>query len=200
MAEEGQRNFLRCELVVYEVLTNIMREYMAPEGISPKAIYNNIIKCIAFKKTLTPPEFKKIQYLETAGFEEFDISLMYKIVKHRQFSMIIPDVPTRNWGSEPTPAENSFGDNIMRIVNCRNELVHKNNTTLLELDFKNCFDRYLDIARRAEGHLSKSEEDLSNQIREYQTCCFDKELKEKMDKLSKENDDLKSRFLFYDKL
>lgn len=195
MAEEAQRNFLRCELVVYEVLTNIMREYMAPEGISPKAIYNNIMKCIAFKKTLTPPEFKKIQYLDTAGFEEFDISLMYKIVKHRQFSMIIPDIPTRNWGSEPTSAENSFGDNIMRIVNCRNELVHKNNTTLLELDFKNYFDRYLDIARRAEEHLSKSEENLRSQIRKYKTCSIDKDMEEKTDKLSRENEALKkSRF------
>ncbi|XP_052066309.1 mannosyl-oligosaccharide glucosidase-like [Mytilus californianus] len=195
MAEAGQTQFLRCKLVVFDVLTNIMRKYMAPEGIAPKAIYNSIIQSKAFKRILTTQEFERIQNLETAGFENFDINLMYKIAKFPMFSMIIPDVPTRKWGSEPSSNENSIGDNIMRIVNRRNELVHKHNTTFLDSEFEDLFDKYLDIGRRAEKHLSLSEESLRSQIRKYKTCCIDKNMEEKIDKLSRENEDLK-RILF----
>lgn len=198
MAEAGQTQFLRCKLVVFDVLTNIMRKYMAPEGISPKAIYNSIMLSKAFKKTLTPPEFDRIQNLGETGFKNFDISLMHKIAKFPMFSMIVPDVPTRNWGSEPSPNENSIGDNIMRIFNRRNELVHKPNTIFLDSEFEDFFDKYLDIGRRAEEHLLLSKESLRSQIRNYKTCCIDKNMEEEVEKLSRENEDLKrSRFDYF---
>lgn len=194
MTDAGQTRFLRCKLAAFDVFTDIMREYMVQIGIPSKAIFDNIMKCSSFKKTLNWKEFNKIQTLKTAGFQEFDISLMYKIVKHHNFAMIIPDKPTRYWGSEPLQGENSIGDNINRIVNCRNDLVHKNNTTIQESKFKELFEIYIDIGKRAEIHLLKIENYFRLRIEKYKTCCIDKDMEEKLDKLARENEELRSKF------
>ncbi|XP_052066310.1 mannosyl-oligosaccharide glucosidase-like [Mytilus californianus] len=190
MTDAGQTRFLRCKVAAFDVFTDIMREYMVQIGIPPKVIFENIMKCSSLKKTLNSKEFDKIQTLEKAGFKEFDISLMYKIVKHQKFAMIIPDIPTRKWGSEPLEDENTIGDNIMRIYKCRNDLAHKIDTTILESEFKELFEKYIDIGRRADSHLSKSEYCFRRRIEKYKTCCIDKDMEEKMDELAREIEDL----------
>lgn len=196
MAYAGQTRFLRCKVAALDVLTDIMREYMMQQGIPTKAIFDNIMKCKKFKDSLNSNEFNQIQTLETAGFQEFDISLMFKIVKHPAFSMIIPDKPTRSrlWCSEPVPNEDSVGDNILRIVHCRNNLAHKCNTSFLENEFEKLFEIYLDIGRRAEQHLSINGHYFRRRIEKYKTCCIDKDMEDKMNKLTQENEDLRSKF------
>ncbi|VDH90224.1 mannosyl-oligosaccharide glucosidase, partial [Mytilus galloprovincialis] len=197
MAESGQTQLFRCKLVVLEVLTDILRDYMTHEGTAPKAIHKLVMNNKNLRHHFTSKELNVIQNLPSTGFKEFDISLMYKIAKTKLLALIIPDEPTHGWGSEPSPNEDTIGDNVMRIVNRRNELSHRKNATLLESEFKDFFEKFLDIGERAEKHLSRKDRSITSQIESDKTCCIDKDMEKKMDKLVRENEDLKSRVNYF---
>lgn len=178
MAEPDQTRFARCKFATGDVLTDIMRGYMKYTNIPTQTIYQSIMNDKKFKNKLSQEDINIIQNLELRGFDDFDISLMYKIARHKNFGMIVPEKPTRGWQSNPIESENTPGDNIQRIKICRNELCHNPNTAVSENEFEKMFKRYIDIGRRAIGHFKENDQ-IIRRIESYMTCSLDSEMEEK---------------------
>ncbi|XP_076082822.1 uncharacterized protein LOC143053910 isoform X2 [Mytilus galloprovincialis] len=175
-----QTQYARCRFVVDDVLTRIMREYMEQSALPPEIIERTIMKYKTFKDRLSQKEMSIIQTLPTEGFKHFEISLMYKIARNKRFSMLIPDKPTRDWGSDPQHNETTIGDNIERIRICRNKTSHKAYPSLQEKEFNNLFTTFIDIAKRAKEHLQT--ENFEDSILQYKTCSLDKDMEERLKK------------------
>lgn len=120
-----------------------------------------------------------IQSLLTQGFSNFDISLMYKIVRHRNFRLIVPDIPTRNWGTDPIETEDTIGDNIERIRMTRNKLDHNGQHFLTEKEFQEMFNLMEDIGKRADRHLGKPDEHFKKRVASNKSGHIDKESEER---------------------
>ncbi|XP_063442800.1 MATH and LRR domain-containing protein PFE0570w-like [Mytilus trossulus] len=184
-----QTQYARCRFVVDDVLTKIMREYMEQSALPRAIIEQTIMKYKTFKNRLSQEEMSIIQTLQTDGFKHFEISLMYKIARNRHFSMLIPDKPTRDWGSDPQPNESTIGDNMERIRMCRNKTSHKAYPSLQEKELNNLFTTFIDIAKRAKEHLKT--ENFEDSILHYKTCSLDKDMEEKLKKYIQQMKSLK---------
>ncbi|VDI21385.1 Hypothetical predicted protein [Mytilus galloprovincialis] len=179
MAEPAQTRYTRCRYAVGDVLTDIMREYLMYSKIPLTVIYKKIMGDDKFRKKLKQREIGQIQTLESHGFADSDISLMFKIARYHKFAMIIPDEPSHGWDSFPLETDNTFCDNILRIKSCRNEINHNPNTALSQNEFRRMFKMYIDIGRRSDKHLSKDNNHFTHRVENYETCSLDKEMEEK---------------------
>lgn len=184
MATQDQARYMRCRLVLGEVLTQIMREYMEQSGTQPTSIERLILGNQKFKNRLNQKEMSVVQTLPSHGFKKFDISLMCKIARNKSFSLLIPDKPTRGWGANPQQNEYTAGDNIERIRLCRDDISHMADTSISEDDFHRLFSRYIDIAQRAEAHLQTRT--FKQKILQYQTCNLDQEMENKFTQMEEE--------------
>ncbi|CAC5382694.1 unnamed protein product [Mytilus coruscus] len=184
MATPDQARYARCRLVLGDVLTQIMREYMEQSGTQPTSIERSILGNKTFRDRLNQKEMSVIQTLPTAGFKNFDISLMYKIARNKSFSLLISDKPTRGWGANPQQNECTVGDNMERIRLCRDHISHMADPSLPEVYSNDLFSKFIDIARRAEQHLQTKK--FEHKILQYQNCILDKEMEDKFTKMEEE--------------
>lgn len=176
----GRSRYIRCNTVVGVVLTDIMREYLLRSNIPPRTIYDSIMNNSDFNKNLTPHQMNAIQSLPTQGFSNFDISLMYIIVRYPHFRMIVSDIPTKKkWGGIPDEKDDTIGDNIERIRHLRNDVVHNGQHYLSADEFRNTFLTMLDIGRRSDRHLGKPDRHFERQVEECRCSPIDKEMEEK---------------------
>lgn len=175
----GRTRYIRCNKVVGVVLADIMREYLLHSNIPPQRIYDSIMNNFHLKKTMSSQQMSAIQTLLTQGFSNFDISLMYKIVRHHNFLLIVPDIPTREWGADPIETEDTIGDNIERIRRTRNKLDHNGQHFLSEKEFTDMFHLMEDIGKRADRHLGKLDQHFQRRVEDAKTSPIDKEAEEK---------------------
>lgn len=156
---EDIARFIRCNLLVGQVLTPIFREYMQLNNIPPASVYKTITAkwCDNFRKKLSQKEMGIVQTLLSDGYNKFDITLMYKIARNNNFKMIITELPTRGWGNEPLPKDITIGDDIERIRRSRDHLMHSPNHLLSEIEFILFFDKLVDVTRRADEHINKAD-------------------------------------------
>lgn len=163
-SDNGERRLVRCRFVIKNVLTNIMRNYMQVYQVPPITIFNSIKAEKTFCGRLSRLEFLQLDSMRDHGLEKLDLHFMYKIARYPKFAMIIVEKPSQNWESIPRPDENSIADNIMRIWICKNIIERNPNLTLSETDFQEIFARFVDIAKRADEHLKRTENSFVKQI------------------------------------
>lgn len=176
MVEPAQIRYTRCQYVVGDVLTDLMRAYMMFSKIPFDTIEQAIMGDSKFRKKINQKEIDKVQTLTTHGFTDFDISLMFKIARHKRFAMIIPGGPTHGWDSYPQEGDSTIGDNILRITVCRNEITHMPNTALSEDEFSKMFKTYNDIGKRADIHITKRDNHFTQRINKYRSCSLDEQM------------------------
>ena len=116
---EGRIRHSRSSLVITDIFSQIVREYIAQSGINPLTLYRTIVSTQDFYRSLTQDEINVVNTLQNAQqgseYDKFDISLMYKLIRCPYFALLIPYKPTGGWGSIPQPGQTTVGDDIERI-------------------------------------------------------------------------------------
>ncbi|CAC5362999.1 unnamed protein product [Mytilus coruscus] len=171
----GHSKYARCSIVVIKVFTQMMQEIIGRSPVHADQIYQIIMSTKKFKERLKHSEMKTIQTLQTEGFSKLDISLIYKIGKF--FNFIPP--PTRHWGATPLSNEMEIGDDVERIRNCRNKMVHRIDCEMSDEEMSAFFGEFIAVGERIDVYLNKQNDTgFRDKITWYQTCPLDGEIEE----------------------
>lgn len=171
----GHSKYKRCSIIVNKVFTQMMQEIIGKSPFHPDQINQIIMSTKKFKERLKPSEMKTIQTLQTEGFSNLDASLVYKIGKFFNF---IPS-PTQQWGTTPLPIEIEIGDDIERIRNARNEMVHRKDCEMTDEEMSDFFTEFIAVGERIDVYLNKTSGiGFKDSITLYQTCPIDEEMEE----------------------
>ena len=84
---------------------------------------------------------------EELNEDDFDNSLIYNIIRNA-YILDASDVPTKGYGKEPEPADQSLGDDVERCRILRNKLCHKASASMTKRDFDGMVKDVKDILHR----------------------------------------------------
>ncbi|VDI46998.1 Hypothetical predicted protein [Mytilus galloprovincialis] len=168
-------NFVRLFIVSQTELPNILRELLLAKE-SPAFLDGHIRNNTYLSNTLRAFELGVIATVRTKQYADFDVALMYKII--RNLNVVLP--PTRGWANliPPTSTETTIGDDVERIRQIRNDIVHSGNTNITDLELENRFSLFIEIARRLELYLNKRNREYVSRIENVKTCCIDPDTEE----------------------
>lgn len=195
---EDITRYLRCNRVIGQVLTPIVREYMQLTNVPPATVFQTIMQpyCERFRKRLSQKEMRIIQTLSSDHYKNFDITLMYKLARDKHFKMIILDYPTRKWGADPQHNEISIGDDIERIRLSRDHIMHSPTHLMSEREFNNFFDKFVDVAKRADAHINIAAFlSYEQQLEDLRRCHIDPKTTMKLYETLEENKNLKGKYM-----
>lgn len=169
-------NFVRLFLVIQENVTKVLQELLLLTK-QHTSLDSDIRKNMYLNSTLKSYEWIVIKTVQTKQYADFDIPLMYKIIRNLK---LVP-APTQGWDNlnPPTSTEITIGDDIERIRRYRNYIMHSGNTNISDVELGNVFSLFIDIARRLEVYLKKTNREYVTAIENAKTCCLDPE-KEQM--------------------
>ena len=101
---------------------------------------------------------------KNSGYEEFDISLTYKLI--RNICSTIPKPTKGKWGEEPAAGEVTVGDDIERIRSIRNRLTaHVSSASSPQTEFDDTWSTMSDICQRLETFTGKKYLEKLNEIK-----------------------------------
>ena len=134
-------------------------------------ILNDCLSNSYLKKNLNATEWINIRKANTDGYVDFDIPLIYKLL--RNLKLIPP--PTRGWEPRGGPrlAETTIGDDLERFRTSRNEILHRGNTNVSDQELTEYFTQFKEIAQRLELALNKKKNELVYEFQNLETCCMD---------------------------
>ncbi|CAC5424500.1 unnamed protein product [Mytilus coruscus] len=141
-------NYARFRHAIQFELSNILRELLLikePTNLLEGHVRNNNF----LKKNLRQREWNIIKNIGSNLYQDFDVSLMYKII--RNLNSIVQS-PTKGWDNPtgPSVSEITIGDDIERINRIRNDFAHRGNTKVIESELANNFAIFKKIAMRFE--------------------------------------------------
>ena len=171
---EDRTRFFSLSLVIIDELTQILRDLLHNE-ISPSLIYNKVIQRNYLSK-LRPEQVVVIKNANTHGYQDFDITLLYTLL--RNVCQRMPS-PSQNWGvsTMPSPNEVTVGDDIERIRLIRNKLFgHISEAAISETEFKDYWSIISDICTRMQALLSK---DYVKRLQDAKDCSIDSDAENK---------------------
>jgi hypothetical protein len=114
-----------------------------------------------FMKSLNKAEQKLIPTLNTDGFNKLDTSFLYKLIRHFN---LVPE-PSEKWGKRPSATNINQGDDIERMRNNRNDLVHRPKGGLSEEERDTFFKESIEIACRVGNFIGQSTSSFETGIR-----------------------------------
>ena len=166
-SDEDRTRFFRLSLVIIEKLTQILRDLLLNE-ISPTQIYH-IVKQSNYLQKLRPEQRTAISDAKTRGYQDFDITLLYTLLRN-VCQNISP--PSQNWGSMPSSFnEITVGDDIERIRHIRNQVYgHISEVAITETEFKEYWSTISGICSRMQTLLKK---DYVKKLQEAKECTLD---------------------------
>ena len=171
---KDRTRFCRLSLVIIDELTQILRDLLHNE-VHPSLIYNKVIQRNYLSK-LRPEQVVVIKNANTHGYQEFDITLLYTLL--RNVCQHMPS-PSQNWGvsTMPSPNEVTVGDDIERIRLIRNKLFgHIPEAAISETDFKDYWSIISDICTRMQALLNK---DYAKRLQDAKSCSIESETENK---------------------
>lgn len=165
-------NYARLGVATQNELPNILRELIfikEPPQLLEAHLNNNSY----LSRNLRAYEWNIIRTVCTNQYNEFDVPLMYKIIRNLN---LVPR-PTQGWDNQtpPSSTEITIGDDIERIRRIRNEIVHRGNTNVHDHELANYFSFFKDIARRLEVALMLTNREFVSKIENAETCCIDED-------------------------
>ena len=80
-SDEDRTRFFRLSLIIIDELTQILRDLLHNE-VSPAHIFNRVIKINHLIKTLRKDQIAVISDANTRGYQEFDITLLYTLLRN----------------------------------------------------------------------------------------------------------------------
>jgi hypothetical protein len=134
-------------------------------------ILNDCLNNIYLKNKLNPNEWINIRKSIGVGYADFDIPLIYKLL--RNLKLIPP--PTRGWEpwGGPVLTETTIGDDLERFRKSRNKILHRGNTNVSDQELTDYFTQFKEIAQRLELALNKKKNELVSEFQNLETCCMD---------------------------
>jgi hypothetical protein len=134
-------------------------------------ITNDCLNNSWLSNNLNANEWIDIRKANTDGYVDFDIPLIYKLL--RNLNLISP--PTRGWNPERGPelTETTIGDDLERFRISRNDIFHRGNTNVSDRKLTEYFTQFKDIAQRLELVLNKETNELVFEFQNLETCCMD---------------------------
>ena len=166
-------NFARLSRAIVDLMTLILREilmlYILPADIEKNALPFKSTKL----KNLRAEQWDLIQKANTKGYSDFDITLLYALL--RNLCTSVPK-PSSKWGRNDLPKnhEVTLGDDIERIRIVKNGLQsHIPTTKLNDPEFEDYWKILRDVCVRLDSQLTKKyTDDLDN----LKTACMDSAL------------------------
>ncbi|VDI00796.1 Hypothetical predicted protein [Mytilus galloprovincialis] len=161
LLEDDIKGHATAVIVVLDIFPQIMREMIVnnfpPKGVS-RQIQNEPNQ--TFKKQLTPTEKNMISKLDVTGYNDLDISCLYKII--RNFNLL--PSPNQGWGQKPKPEDQSEGDDVERMKSHRNDILHRPRGGLPESEKKKFFQESIEIAKRMDKRIGSPKNGFQSRI------------------------------------
>ncbi|XP_078309777.1 uncharacterized protein LOC111120402 isoform X2 [Crassostrea virginica] len=154
-SDEDRTRFFRLSLIIIDELTQILRDLLHNE-VPPSQLFHKVINIDHLKKTLRRDQIYIISNAKTHGYKDFDITLLYTLLRNVCQSSIQP--PSQKWGLSEMPSKNEItvGDDIERIRLCRNKLFgHISEAAIPETEFQEYWSIITDICTRLQTLLKK---------------------------------------------
>ncbi|XP_056002604.1 uncharacterized protein LOC125662351 [Ostrea edulis] len=148
--------FARLSFVILEELTPLLQDVLENE-IPPNQISHRVSRETSLFQRLRPEQIVLIQNAQTDGYKDFDITLLYKIL--RNLKCLKVTAPTQGWGTSQMPGngETTLGDDIERIRLIRNNIyVHVGVPSLSETEFQEHWSNISGICKRMQNLLGKN--------------------------------------------
>lgn len=180
VSDDDRTRFFRLISVIIEDLTTILQDLLRRE-IGPSQLFNRVKQN---SKNLRPDQIVLISNAKTQGYKEFDITLLYTLLRN-----FCPNIqpPTQSWGMSNMPAqgETTEGDDIERIRLMRNKLLgHISEPTVTASKFQTEWRIISDICTRMQARLpnthyvQKIEEAKDRTIDSDMEKCYMEKIKE----------------------
>ncbi|XP_062612804.1 uncharacterized protein LOC134274548 [Saccostrea cucullata] len=153
---EGRSRFAKLGMATNDVLNKAYRDILESE-ILPSDIENKV-NLLSNKKlkslNLNANQEDQLKKAKNSGYEEFDISLTYKLI--RNICSKIPKPTKGKWGEEPAAGEVTAGDDIERIRSIRNRLTaHVSSASIPQTEFDDTWSIMSDVCQRLETFTGK---------------------------------------------
>ncbi|VDI34501.1 Hypothetical predicted protein [Mytilus galloprovincialis] len=132
-----------------------------------------------YKYFLKSADWTKInEAVTTASFRNFDVPLIYTILRNVHNTTLMP---TRKWDNkiDPLPHKTNTGDDLERCRRTRNKIIHRGNTEVSDQELKNYFDEFRGIAGRLQVICNKKNNEFVTEFEDLRTCCMDEETERK---------------------
>ncbi|XP_063416959.1 uncharacterized protein LOC134699284 [Mytilus trossulus] len=163
-------NIIRLFIVTQIELPNILRELLFVK-VPPTSLEGLIHKNV-YLSSLRAFELGVIATVRTKQYADFDVALMYKIIRNLE----LVKEPTQGWDKNPpTPTETTIGDDVERIRRSRNDFAHNVNSNISDIELNNRFSLFIDIASRLEVYMNKHNREYVSKIEKVKVCCIDPE-------------------------
>lgn len=121
--DEDRTRFCRLSLVIVEELPLILQDVLYREA-SPNLLLHMVMKHKKGLEHLGPHQIIQVNNAKASGYSEFDITLLYTLLRNYFKKSIQP--PTKGWGKQEMPeqGQETEGDDIERIRLIRNKHNH----------------------------------------------------------------------------
>ncbi|XP_062566604.1 uncharacterized protein LOC134228924 [Saccostrea cucullata] len=153
---EGRSRFAKLGMATNDVLNKAYRDILESE--IPASDIENKVDLLSNKKlkslNLNANQEDQLKKAKISGYEEFDISLTYKLI--RNICSKISKPTKGKWGEEPAAGEVRVGDDIERIRSIRNRLTaHVSSASTSQTEFDDTWTTMSDVCQRLENFTGK---------------------------------------------
>ena len=148
-------NYVRSCCVNIDVFPEILR-HILQHDIPPAQIHNlaqaksNADRTARVRNpfTLGKEQWTLLQNAGTAGYIDFDVTLLYQLIRNLTLPSCVP--PSHGWGHEPSlPSQITIGDDVERMRTLRNKVYgHAISTTIHDNVFHGYWTTAADICSR----------------------------------------------------
>ena len=152
-------NYVRSCCINVDVFPDILRHILQSD-IPPSQIYSDAqAKSTADRAarvrnpfTLSREQWTLLQNATTAGYGNFDLTLLYTLIRNLTLPSCVP--PSRGWGIEPSlPTQFTIGDDVERMRSLRNKVYgHATSTAIPDNVFQGYWTRATDICSHMDRH------------------------------------------------
>lgn len=164
-------NYARFGHAVQHLLPSFLQEVLL-HFEDPHTIYTNCSRNKLLSRRLKPREWVRLKYAAQYGYADFDIPLIYNILRNLHAPAVRP---TRGWEHPIGPLVNEIeiGDDIERCRRIRNEIIHRGNTKVDDQELNRYFYVFKTIAERLEKACNKPNNEFVSTVEYLQACCMD---------------------------
>lgn len=166
-------NFARIGYASQHIMSSILQELLASYE-HPGSIGSKINKCRNLRKILKVGDWRKINDAVNNGYIDFDIPLIYTIMRN----LYDPKIrPSKDWNhpTDPETHEELLGDDLERCRRRRNYILHRGNAFVSDKDLDAIFNEFESIAGRLEKKLNKQSNEFVSELKKIRTCCMDED-------------------------
>ncbi|CAG2241807.1 unnamed protein product [Mytilus edulis] len=166
-------NYARIGHAAQQVFPDILQDIIAIQEPHHR-LYSDVTSNRYLNRNLRADEWSMINNVRTNGYVNFDIPLIYKLVRNLN---LVP-APSKGWDFHIPPVASEIlpGDDIERIRRTRNEILHRGNAQVSDSNLTDYFTTFKDIAL-IEAYLESQKENLNRNFKTWRNVAWMRVLK-----------------------